>query len=204
MVNLDIDNLPIIKNQISILRKIPFDKFPKLKELGAISERIYGCWNFNSYNNVDNDLPYFKEKAYLRATLNEFVSISEILKEKYIDISIEKTNIPLLHFFKELRVTNFHIKTFVPNTIKSTVLLTNKEEVTNENFELELFVIENCDIELFFSNFNYIKYYSSVEFEQIVNWVNKNQYIWGINYIIDFALNQYCELINKTVTNTSD
>ncbi|HKR07086.1 MAG TPA: hypothetical protein VJY62_20785 [Bacteroidia bacterium] len=117
MTILDLNKLPQISNITGVLKCDPFQEFPELKDLGEISERIYGCGLFNG-SKQDKKYPDFSEKAHLRAALTELVSISEMLKNQFPAITIDNTDLPLLYFFKELRVTNFHVKTFFPNKIK--------------------------------------------------------------------------------------
>ena len=121
-MTLDLNKLPEISYTRGLLQYYPFQEFPELKNLEEVSERIYGCGLFNAAK-TDEKYPYFSEKAHIRAALNEFVSISEMLKKDFPNITIDKTDIPLLHFFKELRVTNFHLKTFSPSTIKGTAVM---------------------------------------------------------------------------------
>lgn len=202
MTRLDLTKLPQISDSTGFLKYDPFDEFPELKGLNEISERIYGCAHFNIAV-TDVKYPTYSEKAQLRATLNEFVSISEILTKKYPDITIDKTDLPILHFLKELRVTNFHLKTFTPKIVKGKLVLVNTTtgEKNLGEFEVEHFIIENCNLDLFSENYNYKKYYSSLEFEKTVEWVDENQKAFGITHIVEAALKQYCELIKNTVAN---
>jgi len=86
-------------------------EYPLLINKGDITQRIYGCSNFLNYK-VDENNPFLVESAHLRAALNEFVSISEMIKastDTNINrLTIENSNLPLLHFFKLLREVNFH------------------------------------------------------------------------------------------------
>ncbi len=203
MAILDLNKLPDIDNIKGILKYDPFDEFSELKNLGEISERIYGCALFNG-GGTDDKYPHYLEKAYLRAALNEFVSISEMLKKHPPCIVIDKTDYPLFHFFKELRVTNFHIKTFMPNNIKGTAKIVNRttgKTTLKDLIDIVNFIIEDCNLKLFSDNENYKRHYATEEFKKTVEWVEQNQRIWGINHIIEAALKQYCQLINVTLTN---
>lgn len=202
MTKLDLNKLPEITNSTGLLKYNPFQEFPELINLGEVSERIYGCSLFN-YGEKDEKYPNFSEKAHLRAALNELVSISEMLKKLHNNITIENSNLPILHFFKELRVTNFHLKTFNPTHIKGTFLVYNSTTgIINPNhYEAEHYIINDCNTTLFADNNNFLKHYNTQEFITTIEWVNHHQRIWGISHIIEAALRQYCLLIKNTVTN---
>ncbi|HKR07085.1 MAG TPA: hypothetical protein VJY62_20780 [Bacteroidia bacterium] len=71
------------------------------------------------------------------------------------------------------------------------------EKINSNEFEVENFIIDNCNIALFESNSNYSKFYKTQEFEKTIEWVDVNQRIWGISHVIEATLRQYCELIKK-------
>jgi hypothetical protein len=198
MTAINLNKLPIISNEKGWLKYDPFQEFPELKNLGEISERIYGCAHFNG-GKADGIYPEFAEKAYLRASLEELVSLSEMLKRKCPEISIENTDLPILHFFKELRVTNFHLKSSNSHKITGRAVIVNSitNERNSEEFDVNNLVIENCSIDLFTDNKNYVKYYNSAEFKETVKWVEEHQKIWGVSHIIESALKQYCEQIKQ-------
>lgn len=202
MTTLDLNKLPKIENRIGVLRFDPLKEFPALKDLGEISERIYGAAEFNG-TKPDENYPLLAEKASFRAALSEFVSISEMLKQNHDNLRIDNLDVPLLHFFKELRVTNFHIKSFSP-VIQSTTMTwpgVNYPEDKPFEFEYKFLTIGNCNIELFRNNQNYSRFYNNDAFHKVIDWVNEKQDILGITHIFEAALNQYCTLINENVTN---
>ena len=63
-----------------------------------------------------------------------------------------QNGLPLLHFFKELRVTNFHLKTFNPYKVrgKAVVVDTTTGEVNSDVLDVEHFIIDNCNVEFIF------------------------------------------------------
>lgn len=204
MAHLDLAKLPVVSDRVSLKRYEPFDEFPSLAELGEISERIYGCNRFIN-TKPDEDFPTFLEKANLRAALNEFVSLSEMLRSKYPIAIIDKTDLPLLHFFKELRVTNYHIKTFKYGTTEGeTVLIGSEGVIGKEKYPSSYLIIADCNLNLFSDNFNFMKHYDTTEFEKTVEWVATNQEIWGIAHLVEVAIRQYCELIENTIANTTN
>ncbi len=196
MTRLDLNKFPEISYKRGLLKYDPFVDFPELKNIGEVSERIYGCSRFNG-GEFDNIYPKFVEKAYLRAAINEFVSISEMLKNNHSDITIEKSDIPLFHFIKELRVTNFHLQSIKHSSvINKFVIYNSTSDITNQDeYEMENMIISNCDISLFENNKNFARHYDTFEFKKTIEWVEEKQRIWGISYIIEASLKQYCELI---------
>ena len=99
MITIDLNKLPQISNLRGLLRYDPFQEFPELEKLGDISERIYGCGYFIA-GWTDEKYPHYCEKAYLRAALNEFVSINEMLKKTFFNICIDKTDFLYYTFLK--------------------------------------------------------------------------------------------------------
>lgn len=194
MRSLDLRKFPKIPHYQGILKYEIFDDFPELTKLDDISERIYGCCLFIG-GEKDCKYPFFSEKAHLRAALNEFVSISEMLKVNYPNLAIEKTDYPLFHFLKELRVTNFHLKSIIPGNSKSIAY----SQSLDKEFEMNPFIISDCNIKLFEGNTNFNKHYKTSDFSETVNWVAENQIQWGINCIIEETLKQYCMLIKSDI-----
>lgn len=198
MTKLDLNKLPNIENKIGVLRFDPLKEFPALKELGEISERIYGAANFNGAK-PDENYPLYAEKSHFRAALSEFVSISEMVKLKSHDLRIDNLDLPLLHFFKELRVTNFHIKSFIPS-IQSTNMTwpgVNYPDDRPYEFQYKFLTIDNCDLCLFKDNNNYNNFYKNDTFHSVINWVNEKQGILGITHVFEAALKQYCKLLDE-------
>lgn len=205
MKKLDLNKIPKVPKVASILHFDPFKEFPKLRGLKNTSERIHGCITFISYCSGGKHVDLLTKAAFFRACLNEFASISEMLKVELPQLTIEKQDNPLFHFLKELRVTNYHLKSFKVNQEKiefSIVNSTNetKSETKDEfKFDLEIFTISDCDKMLFESNNNYNRFYSTTEFTETIKWVSDNQMSFGIWFIVELALRQYCELINNSV-----
>lgn len=201
MAVLDLNKIPTIENSIGWLAFNHLQKFPLLNNRGDITLRIYGCSRF-LYFTVDEKQPFFVESAYLRAALNEFVSISEMLKastdQEIKKLTIENSDLPLLHFFKLLREVNFHLNSphhsITTNEVNSFNTVTGKIE--DEVFTLSHTVIDNLDISIF-NNSKNIKHYDLKQITEITTWVRNNQYKWGIFHILDLALRQYCYEIEK-------
>ncbi len=202
MKKIKLMNLPKIENRASILFIDPLKEFPKLIELGEISERISST-AFYLQNISDKSNQLVAENRHFRAALTEFASISELLKLKYKNLSIENLEYPLLHFFKELRVTNFHIKSFKTSLVEKKMIWSGVYYPNDQEYEFihSFLIIENCNIELFTSNKNFIKYYNHFAFHSTINWVNENQQILGIKHVFNAALVQYCELIIEKLFN---
>src|ERR1700676_2989679 len=110
MTNLELNNFPTVENMIPMLNFNHLHEFPALFDKSDISQRIYGCSNFLHFKS-DENYPLYLEGASIRAALNEFVSLNEMVKlSPKLNIrmkSIENLDIPLLHFFKLLREVNF-------------------------------------------------------------------------------------------------
>lgn len=201
MTLLDLNKFPTVENSIGWLAFDHLKEYPLLTDLGDITQRIYGCSNFLNYK-IDENNPFLVESAHLRAALNEFVSISEMIKAstntKINLLTIENSKLPLLHFFKLLREVNFHLNSLKYN--KTTTDVKNfcpaTGEIGNEVFTFTHSIIDQLNASIFTNSKN-LKYYDFEQIKTIAEWVNLKQYKWGIFHILDLALRQYCEEIEK-------
>ena len=85
---------------------------------------------------------------------------------------IDLNKLPIFHFLKELRVTNFHLKSIESDNSKSTCYIKNLDL----EFDLNPFIVANCNLDLFINNNNYAKHYNTTEFAQTVKWEQKIRY----------------------------
>lgn len=204
MTSLDLNKFPEIENSIGLLVFDHLKEFPTLKNLGDITQRIYGCSTFlYSGKSSDKDDYILSRSASLRAALNEFVSLSEMLKasntQNLKNLAIEKMDYPLFHFFKLLREVNFHL-----NSLQHSHSITNVRnyntttgEIDENIITLKPLIIDSLNASLFQHSRN-LKFYDINQIATITDWVNTNQYQWGIFYILDIALRQYCtELLDQ-------
>lgn len=203
---LNLEKFPHVETSIPFLKCDPLKEFPKLLFYEDIAERVYGCNTFIG-SNADKEYPNFSERAHFRVALSEFVSISEIIKTKYKAqremLSIEKTDFPLFHFFKLLREVTFHLM-LVENDFHSVTLTTidTKTSIVSDlNIEANHFIIKNCSIDLFFAKKKEINNsYNKTELLKVIAWVDQYQIPWGITYLLERALRQYCEWINAHIS----
>ena len=205
MTHLDFNKFPIIENVHGLLKYDPFREFPSLDNLGDISERIYGCAEFVGAK-PDEARPYWSENANLRAFLNEFSSLNEMLKKSsdllLKNISIEQCDYPLFHFLKLLRNVNFHVKSISGTSTSFQATFYNK--TTNERWGEEMtitrYIIADCDFTLL-QNARDIRHYKETDIRTTTNWVDTKQKEHGISDVLESALRQYCKLIESTVAN---
>lgn len=201
MTLLDLNKFPTVENSIGWLAFNHLKEYPLLTNMGDITQRIYGCSNFLNYK-IDDDNPFLVESAHLRAALNEFVSISEMIKvssdTKINRLSIENSKFPLLHFFKLLREVNFHLNSPKYNKTTSDVksFCPATGEIGNEVFAFTHCIIYQLNASIFHKSKN-LKYYDLAQIKIITDWVDTKQYKWGIFHILDLTLRQYCEEIEK-------
>jgi len=203
MTELDLNKFPIIENIHGILVYQPFKEFPELKNLGDISERIYGCGKFLSVKS-DTDYPFYSELVTLRAFLSEFTSLSEMLRQNHRNelkiLSIENTKYPLFHFLKLLREVNFHLVSVSGGKVTQTYRMQNIEtgEIHPTTYQLEHSIIENCTFNLFENSFN-VKHYHKHQLIIVIDWINFQQHEYGIFRIFEETLRQYCRLLSNTI-----
>jgi hypothetical protein len=201
MALLDLNKFPMVENSIGWLAFNHLQEYPSLINKGDITQRIYGCSNFLYYK-IDDKNSFSVESAYLRAALNEFVSISEMIKVstdlKLNKLTIENSDLPLLHFFKLLREVNFHLNSFQYNKTTSEVQSfdVTTGEIDKKVFTLRNIVINQLNVSIFKNSKN-IKHYDLTQMSTVTEWVNDKQYQWGIFHILDLALRQYCIKIEK-------
>lgn len=201
MTLLDLNKFPKVEDSIGWLAFNHLQEYPLLTNKGDITQRIYGCSNFLYYK-ADENNPFLVESAHLRAALNEFVSISEMIKAstdtKINRLTIENSNLPLLHFFKLLREVNFHLNSFQYDKTTTDVqsFCTTTGIIDDKVFTLTHCIIDQLNASIFHKSKN-IKYYDVEQMATITEWVKMKQYKWGIFHILDLALRQYCEEIEK-------
>jgi hypothetical protein len=204
MTNLDLNNFPTVENMIPMLNFNHLHEFRSLYDNSDISQRIYGCSNFLHFKS-DENYPLYLEGASIRAALNEFVSLNEMIKvSPNLNIrmkSIENLDIPLLHFFKLLREVNFHLNSIGHGKTKVSVrnIDTESGKIADKIFSFHFTIIENLEIGIFRNLFNFKKY-DSAQIEVVVLWIKENQYTWGINHLLDLALRQYCVEIENVIS----
>ncbi len=205
MTHIDLNKFPTVEKVHGFLKYDPFTEFPSLANLGDISERIYGCTRF-VFEKADKKYPNWSENANLRAFLNEFSSLNEMLKKSsqplLRKISIEKIDYPILHFLKLLRNVNFHIKSITGGntSFQATIINKTTNKRVGEEITITLYFITNCDFTLF-QNANDIRHYELVDIQKTIEWVDAKQKEHGIYYVFEAALRQYCKLIDSTVAN---
>jgi len=200
---LDFTLLPTIPKTLPLLIKPSWDGYPALVQLGDIYERMECCFHFLFLRDDQNGTVY--DKAYFRAALYEFISISEVLNESsdptLRKLSINNTPHPLFHFFHLLRAVSFHIKLFQHKNLETNSMVVNLasgEPVVDsdgivQNMKGQLLIIENCDYDLLKSNNR--KSYNDYDLIDVAQWVNDHQKDVGIRYLLYLTLCDYCKHI---------
>jgi hypothetical protein len=205
MTTLNLNKFPAIEHVHGLLWYDPFREFPDLDKLGDISERIYGCAHFIGASS-DEKYPFFSENKTLRAFLNEFSSLSEILKDHdqslFHNLAIEKTDFPVFHFLKLLRNVNFHVKSISGGSIsyQATLYNTTTHERYGDEMTITNYIIADCNLTLL-KNARDIKHYNQQEMQDTIEWIDRTQKQYGFSDILEAALRQYCKLINHAIAN---
>jgi len=201
MTLLDLNKFPEFENVQGFLKYNPFEEFPELINLGDISERIYGCAEF-IWTTGDKQHPFWLENLTLRAFLNEFASLNEMIKasqnEKIRNLAIENVDIPLFHFFKLLRNVNFHVKSSRGGNTEFEARFQNKKTgvVHGDLMKIKRYIISDCSL-ILLKTARDIRYYDESDIQYIIDWVNYYQMKQGISNILEETLRQYCKLLKS-------
>jgi len=206
LFNIDLSKFPEIPKARPLWGFVPLVDLPVLNKYPDIAERIYGCMHFLRIETKYSENITIEEKCNLRAALSDFVSINDMIKEsnnpQLITVRFDTLSYPLIHFFKLLRDTNIHLesirhipstKTYLFGSIATGETMKNKDgkdyvETWNN------FTIDNCSPNTLAKCRNINRYRES-DIQAITEWVNINQHEYGLQYLLELALRQYCEEI---------
>ncbi|WP_404419488.1 hypothetical protein [Marinospirillum sp.] len=164
---------------------------------------IYMAACINSKTSLYIMPPYSASKAYLRASLAEFVSIEDALKLKcpavYEDFSIVKSSNPLFHIMKLLRDYNIHLGVTTLLESEIPVALEAKPE---EVHDIDTLIVNNLEVNSLMMLRN-SKHYSDSELINMVDCFNIQQRRFGVADLIIRGLVMYSSHIKKILTKQS-
>lgn len=139
--------------------------------------------------------------AYVRATLAEFCSIEECIKQLYPKLDnkqylIHKSNNPAFHLLKLLRNYNIHLSDSTLSEKSISIALACKPDIEHD---MSVWYIDNLD-SLAISKLASAKYYSIQEIEKFIEIFDEKQHEFGIAQLLMTIVVQYSEYISKLLT----
>jgi len=145
-----------------------------------------------------------KHCAYVRATLAEFCSIEECIKQLYpqLDASLyqlHKTNNPAFHVLKLLRNYNIHLSDSTLSEKSISIVLASKPD---SEHDISVLYIDNLDSSKL-SKLQSAKHYSIEEIDTFIEVFNDKQHEFGVAQLLIAIVVQYSEFIAKFLTNQS-
>jgi len=192
-------------------RPIFYDLPPELKAnlekiLPQTYERIDGALKLAWFVMGDERILHASEprilrirQSFLRAALTEFASAEDVLKREVKIKYSEKSPLlfrdcahPHIRVVRELRNLEVHLQSspLNPSQIQCLLQLGERSGSTQDTiWLLEPLTIAN------FQSLKNAKYYSKAEIEQLVNWFNQAQSVWGITHVFFLAVKTYSELL---------
>lgn len=164
---------------------------------------IYMAAGINSRTSLYMIAPDAASKAYLRASLAEFVSIEDALKLKYPSLSgefsIVKSSNPLFHIMKLLRDYNIHLGVTSLSGSEITVAL---EEKPQDVHYISTLIVNNLEIDSL-KNLNNAKHYSESDLINMVDNFNAQQLRFGVADLITKGLLMYSSYVEQFLTKQS-
>jgi hypothetical protein len=150
----------------------------RLTSLPSVLERVRGAVMFSeSASRAGDDWP---AAAYLRAGLADLVSIEEVQqldRPTSPPLKIRNCTNPLVHLLALVRHLNIHVKS---------VVAIAREVPANfggHEFDLQVCVISNLTVSDF-QDVRNVRYYSSAELQQMIDWFQVAQLHWGAGYLL--------------------
>jgi len=189
----------------NVLIKFPDDMINKLKKIERVCDQAEGalhlifnesnCDNWSQRNDVDKNEKM--KLCLLRCALSEIVGIEDALRKYYENNNIFRlydTKDPIIHFIRELRNFEIHIKEtkISKHNIK---VIYDGEVVTYKGSEVSI-NIDYLHIDL--GSFKKLKNYNLYTLDQwsfMKDKFDKLQMNWGYQEVIIGAVEKYCTLL---------
>ncbi|QDV87411.1 hypothetical protein TBK1r_64410 [Stieleria magnilauensis] len=140
----------------------------------------------NTEQEIDGSSVKMRE-AFFRAALGEFVAMEEMIKYDKPSLQyskILKCQSPLLHILKQIRNLHVHLLSKVAEHTEVSIRWADQAS------QMTIWFIEDISM----SDFNQLdgaKWYWENDKERMLSWFNDSQRAWGVNYLIQLAVNQY-------------
>lgn len=175
-----------------------FDKYEEryIRCFSHTFNRIKGALTFISKVGGDKDINI--SESFLKASLGEFVSAEDTIKEDSKNANIQKelfklhkTDHPIFHILKEIRNYQFHLKPaeFQNKTIQATLASNRgKDEKEIEYHDHTFLIISNFG-ETEFRNLHNSKFYDQHDITQLISWFEQAQNEWGISDLVWRCIN---------------
>ncbi|MCV2402875.1 hypothetical protein OFY17_08285 [Marinomonas sp. C2222] len=139
--------------------------------------------------------------AYVRATLAEFCSIEECIKQLHPQLDkklylIHCSENPAFHMIKLLRNYNIHLSNSTLSKKSIRVAPLNKPE---SECDMSVLYIDNLDYSAISKLNSAKKYYSMEDLESFIRLFDDKQHAFGLSDLLIATIVQYSELISKTL-----
>jgi hypothetical protein len=186
------------------------EKFPLLTERAVNATRF--CWfvtSLGEYHSLGEPELTWLRQGFLRASLTEFVSMKEILKQELKSLGIQnnisvinRSKNPLLHIVHELRNFEMHLHSVTLNSNNISTIFNRKTEPNIwEEVNLTIWTIDDLNL-ADFTNLCNAKKYNKVDLVRMIEWFNYAQNQWGIHYLVFLSVNFFCnEVVSIYLTN---
>jgi len=197
------DCLQITKSNVLI--KYSDDTIKKLAKLDKVCDQAEGALHiiynencsdkWSQRSNVDKNEKM--KLCLLRCSLSEIVGIEDALRKYYISdkvFHLYDTKDPIIHFIRELRNFEIHIKE--TNVFNYKAKVTYAGEIVKDNGQ-EVTISFDC-IRIDFESLTKLKNYNRYTEEQwkfMKEEFDKLQMDWGYQEVIISAVEKYCEKI---------
>ena len=161
----------------------------QLTDFPDLYDRICGTIYMAAKVGGDSDKSFISKKAkdasFIRASLCEFVSIEEYIKQTYPKLEagcyrLYKSSNPIFHMLKLLRNYNIHIEESV---LDNKSMMVEVPKYKTEQFEIEVEFISNLSVAQL-KNLSSAKDYSDELLEKMINCFEVEQHQFGVPTLI--------------------
>ncbi len=191
MIDLAFDLLPTIVRHQLFKGLPPFIEEPLTKlKLPETVDRLRAASLFLGEVGP-SDKPW-EDRAYLRAALSEFRSVTQALRWDLGTSqglhSPQKSRNPLIHAVYRLR----RLAVYVANAPTKEREVTASIQVFDKTHQAEIKVLLIDDVERYLRLGN-LKDYKPEDVSRISNWIEENQRVYGAPQVLDVGVQQYCQ-----------
>ena len=202
-MKLDFENYSKIKYGYLIIPSPP----EKLKIDLEIYDRFCGVIYMAVHVGGESDKYFISKKAkdasYIRASLCDFVSIEEYIKQSYPDLNIEnyrfyKSTNPIFHMLKLLRNYNIHLS---DSTLANKSMMVRIPKDGTDDFEIQVEFISNLSIPEIRKLYS-AKDYTDQQLQKMIECFEKEQHEFGVSALIIKSALDYAEKIERALQNS--
>lgn len=170
--------------------------------LAEVSERANSSLMF--FSSSPKCTKIWTSSAYIRAGLNEFYGIEDAAKRDWINCGfggvppkIKESVNPLVHLMYLLRHVNVHATISKTKKVTSSFILDDPKE--RLEFDMDILVLDENTLPQILKSKEALKYYNKCDLDRYSNWLDAQQFEFGISQVFRSGLSSYCREIIQSI-----